>query len=125
MESSMRRRIKLAHGWEDWTVGPHGKSKHWRLFSPDGQSFTPEEVLELTPRLLDLDFWQVKAKELEQSLLALQARPDHQLLIQITLLMIQLTAAELPAGFGDLVIRRFGTAGGLLPGRYQDQIPVN
>lgn len=52
--------------WRGWHFGPYGRAKDWRLLSPDGGNFAPEEILDFRRMLLDLDYYQVRCKHLEQ-----------------------------------------------------------
>jgi len=116
--------VSLAHGWENWTFGPFGKAKSWRLFSPDGQCFIPEEVLSLTPLLLDLDFYQTEVKKLQALLTQAKARPEKQVLTQISLLLVQMMGLpEIESCLGDTVIRGFRPPRGLGSHRNVYQFP--
>lgn len=52
--------------WVDWRFSPFGRAKEWRLHAPDGASYHACEILELRRMALDLDYLQVRCRELGQ-----------------------------------------------------------
>ena len=54
--------------WTGWTFGPFGRSNQWRLHAPDGTHYTAGEIAEIRPADLNLDFLQVRVRELELEL---------------------------------------------------------
>ena len=61
--------VDLSRGgesWSGWTFGPWGRAKEWRLHAPDGASYDVCEIAELRARALDLDYLQVRVRQLEQ-----------------------------------------------------------
>ena len=61
--------LNLSRGgesWSGWTFGPWGRAKEWRLHAPDGASYDACEIAELRARVLDLDYLQVRVRQLEQ-----------------------------------------------------------
>lgn len=51
--------------WAGWSFAPWGRAKEWRLHAPDGASYSAEEIAELRRLVLDLDYLQVRCRELE------------------------------------------------------------
>lgn len=52
-------------GWDGWLFCRYGKSKQWRLVSPDEENYTPKEILEIRPAMLDLNYYKLRISQLE------------------------------------------------------------
>lgn len=52
--------------WSGWRFGPWGKAKDWRLHAPDGASYDACEITELRAMALNLDYLQVRVRQLEE-----------------------------------------------------------
>lgn len=66
---TIKRGIDLAGGgaaWQGWRIGPYGRAKDWRLFSPTGDVYTVDEVAQLGALLLDVAYLKGRVRELEQ-----------------------------------------------------------
>jgi len=54
---TIRKKISLTeYGWPGWEIGPYGKARQFRLTSPEGDSFTPEEIQSIRGAILDNDY---------------------------------------------------------------------
>lgn len=53
--------------WEGWQLRRWGKSKRYTLQAPNGQRFTPREIMELPRLMLDVDYLRARLRNLEDS----------------------------------------------------------
>lgn len=54
--------------WAGWYLAPFGRAKEWRLHSPDGANFTAAEIQQLRALALDVDYLQLRVRQLEAEL---------------------------------------------------------
>lgn len=58
--------IDLSVGrWDGWYFGSYGRAKVWRLISPNGENFSPGEILELRPLQLDVNYLTMRVNQLK------------------------------------------------------------
>lgn len=68
MENKKRGSIDLSIGGELWagfTFWSWGKANDWRIFTPNGQSLFPADLMNVHANALDLGYLQVRNRELE------------------------------------------------------------
>lgn len=51
--------------WAGWKFAPFGRARDWRLHAPDGTTYDACEIAELRRMALDLDYLQVRCRDLE------------------------------------------------------------
>ena len=58
-------RIDMAvGGWEGWFYGPWGRAKKWRIHSPTGESFHPDELLSVRQNQCEIGVLESQVKRL-------------------------------------------------------------
>lgn len=57
---------RCGQAWHGWQLARYGNARDWRLIAPSGETFEPGELLRLRPVLLDLDYLQVRVRQLER-----------------------------------------------------------
>lgn len=76
----MRKCLDLSRGgpsWDGWTFGPWGKSKEWWILDPNGTRYCASEIAELRAMALNLDYLQVRVRQLEERERELLAKLDR------------------------------------------------
>jgi len=71
MPSSVKIKTRISltvYGWPGWSIGPYGKSKQWKLFSPAGEPFAPSEIEAIRGYILDNDFLKARISALSGAL---------------------------------------------------------
>ncbi len=70
-----KKRIDLSIGgadWDGWHFGPWGRAKGWRLHDPNGTNYIASEIAQLRPMEYNVDYLQVKVKEVEAQIAEIQ-----------------------------------------------------
>lgn len=52
-------------GWYGWYFRPYGRAKMWRLIAPNGETFSPGEILEIRPLQLDVSYLKMRVNQLK------------------------------------------------------------
>lgn len=58
--------------WAGWHFGKWGRAKDWRLCDPDGTNYAAGEIAQLRHMEQNLDYLQVKVKEVEAQIAGIQ-----------------------------------------------------
>lgn len=52
-------------GWDGWYFGSYGRAKMWRLIAPNEETYVPAEIMELRPLQLDVNYLNLRIKQLK------------------------------------------------------------